>query len=164
MTVSGADLEGLCVRLLDRLRGGGQTIATAESLTGGMLGAALTGVPGSSDAYVGGVVSYATAVKTAVLSVPEAVIEDHGVVSAECAVAMAEGVRVLTGADLALATTGVAGPGPQDGVAAGTVWVAVASARDTATVGLSLDGGRDDVRRGACAGALDLALNFQPLA
>jgi PncC family amidohydrolase len=165
MTVSGADLEELCVRLLDRLRGGGKTLATAESLTGGMLGAALTGVPGSSDAYVGGVVSYAIAVKTAVLSVPEAVIEDHGVVSAECAAAMAEGVRALTGADLALATTGVAGPGPQDGVAAGTVWVAVASSvGDTATAGLSLDGGRDDVRRGACFGALDLALNFQPLA
>ena len=88
-------------------------------------GRLLTAVPGSSDVYVGGVVSYAITVKTAVLSVPEALIEDHGAVSEECAVAMAEGVRSLTGADLAVATTGVAGPGPQDGVAAGTVWVAV---------------------------------------
>jgi PncC family amidohydrolase len=164
MTASGADLDELALRVLDLARGGGRTLATAESLTGGMLGAALTSVPGSSDAYVGGVVSYAIEVKTAVLSVPEAVIADHGVVSAECAAAMAEGVRTLTGADLALATTGVAGPGPKDGVAAGTVWVAVASADDTATAGLSLDGSRDDVRRGACAGVLDLALNFQPSA
>ena len=109
----------LASRLLDRLRDEGLSLATAESLTGGLVGATLTAVPGSSDVYVGGVVSYAITVKTAVLSVPEALIEDHGVVSEECAVAMAEGVRSLTGADLAVATTGVAGPGPQDGVAAG---------------------------------------------
>ena len=84
-------------RLLDRLRDEGRTLATAESLTGGLVGASLTAVPGSSDVYLGGVVSYAISIKTAVLSVPEAIIEDHGVVSEECAVAMADGARALTG-------------------------------------------------------------------
>jgi PncC family amidohydrolase len=151
-------------RLLDRLRQEGRTLATAESLTGGLVGASLTAVPGSSDVYLGGVVSYATSIKTAVLSVPEAVIDDHGVVSEECAVAMARGARSLTGADLAIATTGVAGPGPQGGVAAGTVWVAVSSGAEHAAAELALTGDRDDVRRRACAAALDLALNFQPSA
>ena len=154
----------LAARLLDRLRDEGLSLATAESLTGGLVGATLTAVPGSSDVYVGGVVSYAITVKTAVLSVPEALIEDHGVVSEECAVAMAEGVRALTGADLAVATTGVAGPGPQDGVAAGTVWVAVVSGSGHQTSGLTLSGDRDGVRRDACAAALELAMNFQPSA
>ena len=151
-------------RLLDRLREEGRTLATAESLTGGLVGASLTAVPGSSDVYLGGVVSYAISIKTAVLSVPEAIIEDHGVVSEECAVAMAEGARALTGADLAVATTGVAGPGPQDGVPAGTVWVAVSSGADHAATRLALSGDRDDVRRDAAVAALELALNFQPSA
>ena len=109
------DPVDLAARLLDRLRDEGRTLATAESLTGGLVGASLTAVAGSSDVYLGGVVSYAVSIKTAVLSVPEALIEDHGVVSEECAVAMAEGARALTGADLAVATTGVAGPGPRTG-------------------------------------------------
>ena len=151
-------------RLIDRLRDEGRTLATAESLTGGLVGASLTAVAGSSDVYLGGVVSYAISIKTAVLSVPEALIKDHGVVSEECAIAMADGARALTGADLAVATTGVAGPGPQDGVAAGTVWVAVSSGTGHAATGLALSGARDDVRRDAAAAALELALNFQPLA
>ena len=158
------DPVDLAARLLDRLRDEGRTLATAESLTGGLVGASLTAVPGSSDVYLGGVVSYAISIKTAVLSVPEAVIEDHGVVSEECAIAMADGARALTGADLALATTGVAGPGPQDGVPAGAVWVAVSSGAEHAAAELALSGGRDDVRRDAAAAALELALNFQPSA
>ncbi len=158
------DPADLAARLLDRLRGQGLSLATAESLTGGLVGATLTAVPGSSDVYVGGVVSYAITLKTAVLSVPEALIEDHGAVSEECAVAMAQGVLALTGADVAVATTGVAGPGPQDGVAAGTVWVAVASGSGHDAAGLTLTGDRDDVRREACAAGLELAMNFQPSA
>jgi len=158
------DPVDLAARLLDRLRDEGRTLATAESLTGGLVGASLTAVPGSSDVYLGGVVSYAISIKTAVLSVPEAVIEDHGVVSEECAIAMADGARALTGADLAVATTGVAGPGPQDGVPAGAAWVAVSSGAEHAAAELALSGGRDDVRRNAAAAALELALNFQPSA
>jgi PncC family amidohydrolase len=154
--------------LLDRLRGTGTTLATAESLTGGLLGATVTAVAGSSDVYVGGVVSYAVSVKTAVLGVPEAVLRDHGVVSAECAAAMAEGARDLTAADLALSTTGVAGPGPHDGVAAGTVWIAAATASGTETRLLELGGDRDAIRRAACDAALALGLEaatkFQPSA
>jgi len=151
-------------RLLDRLRDEGRTLATAESLTGGLVGASLTAVAGSSDVYLGGVVSYAISIKTAVLSVPEALIEDHGVVSEACAIAMADGARALTGADLAVATTGVAGPGPQDGLPPGTVWVAVSSGTGHAATELALSGDRDVVRRGAAAAALELALDFQPLA
>ncbi|RYP81403.1 CinA family protein [Nocardioides guangzhouensis] len=164
MTASVGDLVPLAATLLDHLRGSGHTIATAESLTGGLVGATLTAVPGSSDAYLGGVVSYATALKTRVLGVPEDVVAEHGVVSEECATAMAAGARSLTGADLGLATTGVAGPGPQDGVPAGTVWVAVSAVGWTATEVLSLSGDRDEVRQGACEAVLRLALNFQPSA
>ena len=107
--------------LLDR----GQTVATAESLTGGGLGRLLTATPGSSATYVGGFVTYATRLKGTLLGVPDDLIATHGVVSAECALAMARGARDLTGATYALSTTGVAGPDPQEGRPAGTVFVGV---------------------------------------
>ena len=99
------------------LRAGGHTIATAESLTGGRLAVHLTDVPGASETYLGGVVTYATEVKSSVLDVPAEVIDEHGVVSAECAKAMATGVRGLTGASFGVSTTGVAGPTEQEGTA-----------------------------------------------
>ena len=101
------------------LREQGATVATAESLTGGQLAARLTSVPGASASYVGGVVSYATSVKTGVLGVPVDLVARHGVVSAECARAMASGVRRLLGSSYALSTTGVAGPGRAGRGAAG---------------------------------------------
>ncbi len=107
----------------------GATVATAESLTGGRLAAALTSVPGASACVVGGVVAYATAVKVAVLGVPADLVAEHGVVSGECAAAMARGSRDLLGTTYAMATTGVAGPDPQEGHPAGHVWVAVAGPR-----------------------------------
>ncbi len=107
-----------------------QTLATAESLTGGGLGAAITGVPGASNFYLGGVVTYATSMKTLLLGVPRSVIEEHTVISAEVARAMATGVRRLTGADWAVSVTGVAGPDPQDGHEPGEVWIAVAGQPD----------------------------------
>ena len=118
----------------------GQTIATAESLTGGRLAALLTAVPGSSETYVGGVVSYATSLKTDLLGVSPELIAKHGVVSAECARAMATGARQVTGATYAVSTTGVAGPGPQDGVPAGTVYVAVAGPESVTALALELVG------------------------
>lgn len=141
-------------RLLDVLAERGETLATAESLTGGRLASAVTAVPGSSRVYVGGVVSYTTRVKVSVLGVDRAVIDEHGVVSAACARAMASGVRERLGATWALATTGVAGPGPQDGVAAGTVYVGVAGPSTLAAERLSLAGGREAV----CAGTVEAAL------
>jgi len=141
------------------------TLATAESLTGGMLGATITAVPGSSAVYVGGVVAYSARVKIDLLGVPAEVIAAHGVVSRECALAMAEGVRALTGADTALATTGVAGPGAEDGVPAGTVWVAAAAGPDAWANRLEIEGDRVVVRAATCVSALALlTAKFQPSA
>jgi nicotinamide-nucleotide amidase len=144
----------------------GLTLATAESCTGGLVSAAITDVPGSSAVFLGGVVSYANAVKSTVLGVPESMLEVHGAVSEETARSMAAGARNLIGADLAVAVTGVAGPG--GGTAekpVGLVWFALASATGTEAVSTSFPrGGRDAIRARATAKALDLlrraALDF----
>lgn len=140
--------------LLAELAASGATVATAESLTGGRLAAALTEVPGSSEVYAGGVVSYATAVKVATLGVPEEVVEKYGVVSAECASAMAAGVRRLLGTTYALATTGVAGPDAQEGKPVGTVYVAVAGPDGVATNALSLAGDRSEIQAASVEAAV----------
>lgn len=152
-----ADLPGLSVLaadVLDLLRSRGASLATAESLTGGRLAAALTGVPGASASYVGGVVSYATEVKVGVLGVPRDLVETHGVISPECALAMAQGVARITGADHALATTGVAGPDDQEGRPPGTVHVAVLAPTGHQLLALHLPGGREDVQDATCRAAL----------
>ena len=146
----------MAARVLETLSGRGETLATAESLTGGMLSALLTGVPGASRSFVGGVVSYATRVKVSALGVPEDVVEEHGVVSRECAAAMAQGVRGRLDATWAMATTGVAGPDAQEGRAVGTVWVAVAGPDGVETRGLALEGDRNDIRWGSCRAVLAL--------
>ncbi|WP_433326367.1 CinA family nicotinamide mononucleotide deamidase-related protein [Spirillospora sp. CA-294931] len=102
------------------------TLATAESITGGLIGAELTGTPGSSATYAGGVVTYATRLKHEVLGVPEALLAEHGAVHPDVAAAMAEGVRDRLGATYGVAVTGVAGPEPQDGQPVGTIYVGVA--------------------------------------
>ena len=141
-------------QIQDRLRELGATVATAESLTGGRLAALLTALPGSSVTYVGGVVSYATSVKERVLGVPAALVHEHGVVSAECAAAMADGVRDLVGSTYALSTTGVAGPDEQEGRPPGTVFVAVAGPDGTTVERLSLAGDRGEIQDAACSAAL----------
>src|SRR5947209_10229011 len=103
--------ETPAARAVGALRRLGLTLATAESLTGGGVGDAVTSVPGASDVYAGGVVTYATRVKVELLGVPAVVVERHGVASAERAAAMAGRVRSGGGADVGVATTGVAGPG-----------------------------------------------------
>lgn len=133
-------------RLHAQLRERRATVTCAESLTGGLLSAALTALAGSSDIFVGGLVTYATPLKTSLLGVPAAVVERHGVVSAECARAMAEGARRVTGATYALSSTGVAGPGPADGIPAGTVFVGVAGPAGSTAVALELVGDRGAVR------------------
>lgn len=132
------------------------TVATCESLTGGLVSAALTAVPGSSAVVLGGLVTYATRLKTQLASVEERLIAAEGVVSEAVAEAMAVGVRTSLGADLGLACTGVAGPGEQDGVAPGTVWIAVAHATGVLTQELHLAGGRDAVREGTVTALLAL--------
>lgn len=138
------------------LRAGDRTVATAESLTGGLVAAALTEVPGASAVVRGGVVAYAAGVKRDVLGVPAGLLDRHGTVSAECAVAMAQGVRSLLGADWGVATTGVAGPDPSEGHPVGTVHVAVVGEHGSTASALTLHGARADVRAATVAAALAL--------
>ncbi len=134
----------------------GLTLATAESLTGGGVGALVTSVPGSSTVYVGGVVAYASRLKVELLGVPEDVVERFGVVSGRCARAMAAGVRAVVGADVGLSTTGVAGPDPQEGKPAGLVYVAVADDAGEEVRELRLFGDRAAVRRATAEAAMEL--------
>lgn len=119
-------VDELAREVVALLRDRGEALGTAESLTGGLLSGAVTSVPGSSVAYAGGLVTYATSLKVGLLGVPESLVAEHGVVSAECARAMALGARERTGADWTLSTTGVAGPERQEGHPAGTVHVGLA--------------------------------------
>lgn len=144
--VFGVDDDTMESVVLDLLREQGLTLAVAESLTGGMVGSRLCDVPGASDVFRGGVVSYASDVKHGVLGVPEG-----PVVTVEAARAMAAGVRQLLGADVGIAATGVAGPGQQEGRPAGTVCLAVcigdpADGGDQEAVELRLPGRRRQVR------------------
>lgn len=140
---------------------GGVTVAVAESLTGGAVTDALVGVPGASACLRGGVVAYATDVKRDVLGVDAGLLGRHGAVHPDVAAAMAAGVRRLLRADFGVATTGVAGPDPQDGRPPGTVHVAVSGPDGTVvrSAGPSpTTGDRADVRRSARDAALDLLL------
>lgn len=136
------------------LRAGGQTVATAESLTGGRLAVRFTETPGASETYLGGVVTYATELKRSMLDVDQQIVEDHGVVSAECARAMASGVKAFTGASYGIATTGVAGPSEQEGKPPGTVFVGIAGPGLVEAIALELDGDRDKITTRTCDEAL----------
>ena len=152
-----AEPEGsVAARVLETLAGRGETLATAESLIGGLLSARLTDVPGASRSFVGGVVSYATRLKVSLLGVPPEVVQEHGVVSEECALAMARGVRDGLDATWGLATTGVAGPDQQEGRAVGTVWVAIAGPAGATARLLALGGDRAAIRQTSCDAVLEL--------
>ena len=147
--------EELIALLVER----GATIATAESLTGGALCAALVDVPGASAAVRGGVVSYTADMKRRLLGVPAGLIEESGVVSEEVAEAMAAGVRDVSGATLGVATTGVAGPASHGGREPGTVCLAVCGPRGAVGVTMHLAGGRAAVRAAAVEEAIALAID-----
>lgn len=115
-------------------RGSGMTLSAAESCTGGKISSLITSVPGASEYYLGSVTSYAIPVKEKVLRVPEATINEYGVVSSEVAAAMAEGARNLTGSTYAVSTTGLAGPGGDEHNPVGTVWIGIAGPNRTKTV------------------------------
>lgn len=115
-------------------RGSGMTLSAAESCTGGKISSLITTVPGASEYYLGSVTSYAIPVKEKVLGVPEATINEYGVVSSEVAAAMAEGARNLTGSTYAVSTTGLAGPGGDEHNPVGTVWIGIAGPNGTKTV------------------------------
>ena len=132
----------------------GATLATAESLTGGRLASVVTAVPGASGSYVGGFVTYATALKESLLGVPHDLVARYGVISSECAQAMAAGCRDITGATYALATTGVAGPDSQEGKPVGTVFVGIAGPDGVSALTMELVGDRHQIQDRACREAL----------
>ena len=143
-------------QILEVLRSRGETISVAESLTGGGLAQALTALPGSSEIFRGSVTAYQSEIKSALLQVPAELISEFGVVSEEVATAMAGGVLTLMKSTWAISTTGVAGPGPSEGVAAGTVWVAI-DGPVSQTLQLELSGSREIVRNATIAGAIAAA-------
>jgi len=148
----------LAAEVLRLLCEAGWTVATAESLTGGLVAAALTDIPGASAAFRGGVVSYATDLKARLLGVDDEVLAEHGPVYAPVAAAMAAGVRQRLQATVGVATTGVAGPDPQDGHPPGTVHIAVSLTDDTIVRTIALAGDRDEIRRLTVEGVLGLLL------
>ena len=154
--VFGRDDDSIARVIVARLTAAGQTVAVAESLTAGLVGAALTEVAGSSAVFRGGLLVYATDLKASRAGVPQAVLDEHGAVSARTAEALAEGVRVRLGATYGLALTGVAGPDPQEGHPPGTLHIAVAGPDRTVSRSLRLPGERARVRLLAVTAGLDL--------
>ncbi|MEU5404246.1 CinA family protein [Streptomyces sp. NPDC005963] len=143
--------------ILTMLAERGQTLAVAESLTGGLVAAELTAVPGASAVLRGSVTAYATELKHTVLDVEADLLEARGAVDVQVARQMAAGVRTLLGASWGIATTGVAGPEPQDGKPVGTVYVAVAGPNGTGNVAaLRLNGSRAEIRRESVRSVLEL--------
>jgi len=137
------------------LRGRGETVATAESLTAGLVAAVLTTVPGASAVVRGGLVVYATDLKASLAGVPPELLDGHGAVHADVASALAGGARRVCGADWGIGLTGVAGPDPQDGVAPGTVYFGIARSAGVTCHALGLSGDRNAIRAAAVRIAID---------
>ncbi|HET7327704.1 MAG TPA: CinA family protein [Nocardioidaceae bacterium] len=150
------DPDRAAADVLAALHRAGLTLAVAESVTGGMLAATLTGVPGASAVFQGAVVAYASSLKVRLLDVPAELVGRVGVVSAEVAEAMAVGARSRCGSTWAVSTTGVAGPDMQEDKPVGTVYVGWAGPHAAGSERLQLAGGRVAIRRAACAHALSL--------
>jgi nicotinamide-nucleotide amidase len=154
--VYGGERDDLAELVLATCRTRGLTIATAESCTGGLLGARLTAIPGSSDVYVGGVIAYDNSVKTKLVGVRDVSLSEHGAVSEQVAREMAEGCARALGTQIGIGITGIAGPG--GGTAekpVGTVWIAVAGAGETRTLGRVYVGDREEIRLRATQASLD---------
>ncbi|MEN9741926.1 MAG: hypothetical protein RIR66_882 [Actinomycetota bacterium] len=165
------DLDSLALTTVYALNG--RTLATAESVTGGAIGEAITAIPGASKSFRGGIIAYASDLKVSLLDVPADLINSGGAVQAEVALAMATGVAHKLEAEFGLAVTGVAGPDWQDGMAPGTVFVACVqrdhegSVIDSAVEELHINpmtldprGIRDEIRQETVAAALELLLSF----
>jgi nicotinamide-nucleotide amidase len=155
---AGTEAHDLAEQVLARLQASGHTVAVAESLTGGLVAAALTDIPGASASFRGGVVTYATELKAALLGVDPDLLARHGAVYAPVAAAMAAGVRARLAATYGVATTGVAGPEPADGQPVGTAHIAVSAADDTVVRTIALAGDRHEIRRLTVEHALGLLL------
>lgn len=148
----------LCCDVLNALKG--KTLVTAESCTGGGIGAALTAVPGSSEVYKGGIISYTNWVKEHFLDVNPGDLDRYGAVSATVAQQMAAGARARLCADVAVSVTGLAGPGGDDyGNPVGTVFIGYSDCSETIAAEFHFGGGRDEVRSSAVTEALKLVLS-----
>ena len=148
-------MTSLCCKVLEALAG--KTLATAESCTGGGIGAALTAIPGSSAVYKGGIISYTNWVKHNLLGVDQHLLDTMGAVSAPVAEAMAKGAREAIQADIAVSVTGLAGPGGDEfGNPVGLVFIGYADEHRVLHRRLELHGSRDEIRRQACREAIRL--------
>jgi nicotinamide-nucleotide amidase len=155
--VYGEDGADLAAVVLELCRGRGLTIGVAESCTGGLLGARLTAIPGSSDVVLGGVIAYSDVLKTSLLRVPEALVEAHGAVSEPVVRAMASGARAATGASIGVGITGIAGPGGgTEEKPVGTVWIASDLNGTLEARRLRLIGDRAEVRQRAAQAVLEM--------
>ncbi len=155
--MSDHEVDPVAVAVLDALHERNETLATAESLTGGLIGELLTSVPGASRSYLGGAISYATRLKASLVGVPQSTLDDLGPVAAQTAAEMATGISDRCDADWGVAVTGVAGPTPQDGHPVGQVFVSVAPRGGVVrTEELRLEGDRSAIREQSAAYALRL--------
>jgi PncC family amidohydrolase len=157
-----AEMFALAKQVGERLRKLHKSLAVAESCTGGLLGAALTDVPGSSAYFMGGVISYADQVKVQQLSVPQATLSRYGAVSEQTAAAMASGVRRLLYADVGVSITGVAGPDAEGSKPVGLTFIGIA-ATSVATHRFQWTGDRWDNRRRSVIAALELLVRAPEL-
>jgi len=155
-TATQAGAAELAKAIVETLAARGESVAVAESLTGGLVVAALTSVPGASVVVRGGIVAYAVELKATLLGVPAELLERRGPVDADVAASMAAGVRARLGASYGLSTTGVAGPGPADGKSAGTVFIALDGPAGRRGKGLQLGGNRQEVRNETVRSVLSL--------
>lgn len=160
--LSGAVTCELAARVVAEYAARGWLLATEESLTAGLLGATITTVPGASAVYRGGFITYATDVKASIGGVDAESLALHGAVASSTAEQMASNAAERCGAQVGLALTGVAGPDPQEGHPAGTVWLGWRSPDQVAARCLSLSGGRGEIREQAVAAALAQALELLP--
>ena len=150
----------LCCDVIHTLRG--KTLATAESLTGGGIGAALTSVSGASAVYKGGVISYTNEIKHRMLGVPMEILNEYGAVSAPVAKAMAEGARKVLETDIAVSVTGLAGPtGDEFGNPVGTVFIGYSDNTVTEVKHCLFSGDRESIRQQTIETALQLILSNQ---
>lgn len=159
MTLVDDATAGRVARLIERLVTAGETVAVAESLTGGLLCSTVVNPRGASRAVLGGIVTYSTESKAEVLGVPAEVLASSGPVDSAVAGEMATRVAEKFGASIGIATTGVAGPDAQDGIAVGTVYVAIARADSVSVQKFAFDGGRDSIRWSTVLAALEILEN-----
>ena len=153
-------MMSLCCDVIQTLQG--KTLVTAESLTGGGIGAALTCVSGASAVYKGGIISYTNAVKHNLLGVPEEILNQYGAVSEPVAKAMAEGARKALEADIAVSVTGLAGPtGDEFGNPVGTVFIGYSDSSTTVVKHCLFSGDRESIRNQTIEAALNLVLTMQ---